>query len=221
MTTDSRIMPPNFSIMYKLQSVSGYDPLFLRNYAQLISASERGIPNIDEPFGFNRIITPHSYDSKIIDLLGVKYVLSMSDIKNKKLKKVFEEGKTEVYENKNAVPRAFFVSDVEYFSSKQNAVRQMFDSNFDAQKSAIVIGLPANKKVEKGFASIINYSEDKIIIKTENDNTGFLVLTDVYYPTWKAKIDGKNTQILEADLALRGIFVPKGNHTIEFSDHLF
>ncbi|MBI2420760.1 MAG: YfhO family protein [Candidatus Levybacteria bacterium] len=62
MSTDSRILPPNFSSIYRLKSIDGYDPLYLLRYGELIAASERNSPNIDPPFGFNRIITPQRYD---------------------------------------------------------------------------------------------------------------------------------------------------------------
>ncbi|HEX8965171.1 MAG TPA: YfhO family protein, partial [Patescibacteria group bacterium] len=84
MTTDSRILAPNFSDMYHLQSIDGYDPLYLRRYAEYISASERGNPDIHSPFGFIRIITPQNYSSRLINLLGVKYILSLSDIESPK-----------------------------------------------------------------------------------------------------------------------------------------
>jgi hypothetical protein len=71
--------------------VNGYDPLYIRRYGELIAASERGTPNIDPPFGFNRIITPQRYDSAIVNLLGVKYVLSLADLSSPTLKKVFQE----------------------------------------------------------------------------------------------------------------------------------
>ena len=43
-----------------------------------------------------------------------------------------------------------------------------------------------------------------------------MVLTDIYYPGWKAFIDGTETKIYRADGLVRAIFVPEGDHTIEF-----
>jgi len=60
MSTDSRILPPNFSAMYKLQTLDGYDPLYLQRYGELMVAIKRDKPDINPQFGFNRIITPQS-----------------------------------------------------------------------------------------------------------------------------------------------------------------
>lgn len=231
MTTDDRILPPNFSTIYKIQSIDGYDPLYLRRYGELIAVSERGKPDISPPFGFNRIITPHIYDSKIIDLLGVKYVLSLSDIDSPKLKKVFQEGQTRVYENIDVLPRAFFVNRIRkiYVENKEEAIKEMFKEDFDMIETAIidssydpskVLELPSLPYVI-GKAEILKYEENVINIKTENEGKGFLVLTDAYYPSWHAKIDGIETEIYRTNYNFRGVIVPKGEHIIEFYIALF
>ena len=217
------------SVIYKLQSVDGYDPLYLRRYGELIAASQRGKPRIDPPFGFNRIITPHNFESKIIDLLGVKYVLSLLDLKSAKLKKVFQEGQTRVYENKNVAPRAFFVDKIVYAKDKNEVISAMFDKDFDARKMAVVEVVENSRGVlsdpplrwTKGEAEIIAYTENKVVINTKNEGEGFLVLTDTFYPTWRAKIDGKDSKIFITNYNFRGIIVPAGIHRIEFYSSLF
>jgi uncharacterized membrane protein YfhO len=49
----------------------------------------------------------------------------------------------------------------------------------------------------------------------------FLVLTDSFYPTWKAHIDGKPTQIYLTDFSFRGVVVPSGDHHVEFINTTF
>ena len=218
MTDDSRIFAPNFSLMYKVQSVDGYDPLYLERYAQLIAASERGEPNISPPFGFNRIITPHNFESKIIDLLGVKYVLSLKDLESPKLEKVFSEGETRVYKNINAYPRTFFVENVIYSEKPEEAIKKIFSENLET--TAIVEDKLEGEFI-KGKAEIVSFRENKITIKTENEGEGFLVLVETFYPSWRAKIDGKDTRVYRTDFNFRGIIVPKGEQTIEFYSSLF
>src|SRR6266699_5246164 len=43
-----------------------------------------------------------------------------------------------------------------------------------------------------------------------------VVLSDTYYPGWYARVDGQPAHIYEVDLALRGVPVAKGRHTITF-----
>jgi hypothetical protein len=228
MTTDTRILPPNFSVMYKLQSIDGYDPLYLKRYGELISAMERNEPNIKSPFGFDRIITPHNYSSQITDLLGVKYVLSLSDINSPKLKKVFSEGQTQIYENTQTFPRTFFVKNIIVSNNSQESVEDMFSKNINLQNTAIVQNWSKEKgtSFSKDKASIENYTENNITISTQNQKDGFLVLTDSFYPTWHALVcstagtNCRETRIYLTDFNFRGIIVPPGEHKIIFYDTL-
>jgi len=110
MATDERIFPPNFSIVYHIESIDGYDPLFLRNYADLINKME----NRDPRSSFNRIITPKNFASSTADLINVRYVLSLTDLESPKLKKVFQEGETRVYENLKYIKIPYFQNIYEY-----------------------------------------------------------------------------------------------------------
>lgn len=214
MSVDPRIMAPNFYTIYKIPTVDGYDPLYLENYADIIVASERSESNINPPFGFDRIITPHNFESNIIDLLGVKYILSLTDLSSPKLTKVFQEGITQVYENKKVLPRTFFVEKSLNALSKKDTIDKIFKNKNALEKIAIVNSKSQNWSV--GSASISKYAENNVVIKTDNRGLGFLVLTDSFYPSWHVKIDGQEVGIEEADLNFRGVIVPKGSHTVEF-----
>ena len=232
MSTDARILPPNFSSIYRIQNIDGYDPLYLLRYGELIASSERKKADINPPFGFNRIITPHNIDSKIIDLLGVKFVLSLSDLKSDKLKKVFQEGKTRIYKNTDVIRRAFFVQNTQSAFNKEESIKLMFANNFNPRETAVLElentgggeAIPPerwNKRWSKGKAEIIVYTENKIIVKTNNSEDGFMVLTDSFYPIWHATIDSLKTKIYRTDYNFRGVVVPAGKHKVEFYSSLF
>jgi hypothetical protein len=228
MATDSQMLPPNFAVMYHLQSIDGYDPLYLLRYGELISAINREKPDITPPFGFNRIITPEKYDSPLINLLGVQYILSLSDIKSPGLQKVFTEGQTKVYKNANAFPRTFFVSNVEAAANKTDAIQKLFTEKNNLKNVAVVENANAlsEKKLSMGKSSVISYADNKVEISTENAGVGFLVLTDTYYPTWKVRICAsnedqcENSTIYVTDYNFRGIVIPPGEHRIVFYNSL-
>jgi len=222
MSADKRILPPNFSVVYDLQTVDGYDPLYLARYGELIAASERGRPDISFPFGFNRIVTPQNFNSRIVDLLNVKYVLSLTDLSSPKLGLVFKEGETRVYYNKEFFPRAFMVYNFRFAESRQKAIELLMDEKIDLRKKVILEeNLPidllklTNEKIANNVI-IEAYQPNEVAIEVDTAQKGFLVLTDSYYPGWRAKIDGRQTKIYQADYNFRAIIVPSGKHIITF-----
>jgi hypothetical protein len=225
MSADSTIFPPNFSIIYKIQTLDGYDPLYIQRYGELMAALGRGKPDISPPFGFNRIITPQNPSSGIVDLLGVKYVLSLKKLDDTKLKEVFKDGKTIVYENTMVFPRAFFVTNTLLVNSKQEAISELFNINNPLKRVAVVENIK-NKNIFKsnwdlGRVEFTTYQANKVFLETNSPGQGFLVLTDTYYPSWHAKIDGKDIEIFLTDYNFRGIIVPSGKHKVEFTNTLF
>ncbi len=44
-----------------------------------------------------------------------------------------------------------------------------------------------------------------------------LILTDNYYPGWKATINGITSKIYRVDYTFRGVILPKGESTVVFS----
>lgn len=222
MTTDSRLFPPNFSMMYQLQSLDLYDPLYLRRYGELIAAIERGEPNIQPPFGFNRIITPHAVSSPLLNLLNVKYVLSFSDLTSTRYRRVYAEGGTSVFENTEYLPRAFFVKKIITARNPQDAIEKLFSSADTLGSVAVVEGSIPTNSFSPGTVSVVSYKPNEVVLKTKNDGEGFLVFSDAFFPSWKAAITTLNPgnsrlSIYRTNFAFRGVILPPGEHTVVFS----
>lgn len=218
MATDSRILPPNFLTHYRIQTIEGYDPLYLLSYAKLIAAVERNKPDITPPYGFNRILTPRNYDSKIVDLLNVKYIFSFTDITSARFELVFEEGQTKIFRNNNVLPRAFFVKEVLVIEDENERISSMFSQ--DISETVVIEKEIKNLKFSIGDASVEKFEDNEIIIKTNNRGDGFLFVSEIYYPTWSVEIDGERAEIYRTNLTFRGIVVPKGIHEVRFKNHL-
>lgn len=216
---DDRILPPNFQTAYKIPAITGYDPLYLTNYAELIASNERSDHSINPPFGYNRIITPRNYSSQIFDLLSVKYLLSFDYIEDSKLQLVLEEGTTKLYQNKSVFPAAFFVSQVMYEQEKESLAKKMYSN--DLVESAFSTDLEIEGAYSIGSINRIYNSESTIVINTQNQSDGFLVLSQIYYPNSIVTIDGERVMSYEVNMALTGIKVPSGSHIIEHKRSLF
>lgn len=60
------------------------------------------------------------------------------------------------------------------------------------------------------------YREQSIFVETASDVATLLVLTDTFYPGWKAFVDDTKTEIYRANYSFRAVVVPAGTHAVRF-----
>jgi uncharacterized membrane protein YfhO len=75
--------------------------------------------------------------------------------------------------------------------------------------------LPGESPVWK--ATIDTYRNNTIQLSVDTDRDGLLVVSDSYYPGWRAFVDHQPVPLFRTNYALRGIPVPRGAHRIELS----
>jgi uncharacterized membrane protein YfhO len=63
---------------------------------------------------------------------------------------------------------------------------------------------------------IADYQPERVVIEVSSRYDGVLVLADSWFPGWEATVDGVSTQILRANLLLRAVAIPAGNHRVVF-----
>ena len=214
MTTDDRILPPNVNEYYGIESINGYDPIHSARYEQFVAAMERGKPNINPPFGFDRIIVPKNFQSPLFKLLNVRYILSFAEIKDPEFRLVTSEGMTKVYEYSAATPRAYLVSRVQYKANSQDIINALYSNDFHYQTDAVV-EQPVkvlNFDLETSeSATIKEYSSDHMIIHTVTAQPRFMVLDTVFDPHEKVTINGKIVSKYRVNYLFTGVVVPSGN----------
>jgi uncharacterized membrane protein YfhO len=60
----------------------------------------------------------------------------------------------------------------------------------------------------------LRYEPNAIELSAQTSRGGLLVLSETYYPGWKAWLDDQPTPIYCTDIALRGVLVPAGTHRV-------
>jgi hypothetical protein len=222
MSLDRRILPANFTVYHNLQDVSGYDPLYLADYNRLVGAWNKGRPDIGFS-AFNRIVTPTNYRSFMTDLFGISYVLNYGALKDTRMEFIMSEGETYLYRNVHAFPRVFLVENVIKVSSSQEEMSLMYELKDKLQRIAVTsedLELPFFKLGQNESVQIIHYADNQIEIEANTNIERLVVLSDIYYPTWKVSVNGYQTKIYKVDYLLRGVVVPSGNNRIIFTNNL-
>ena len=65
--------------------------------------------------------------------------------------------------------------------------------------------------------TVIVDEPERIIVETDAARPGLLVLTDTFYPGWRATVDGAPATLLRANYLFRAVHVPAGAHRVEFT----
>jgi hypothetical protein len=134
-----------------------------------------------------------------------------------------------IYENPFAFQRAFVVYEYEYAGSFEEAQRTAFNGRFDLRNKAVLetsevggvaepLAPGAGPDQRKGEykAVITGYGPNTVSIDVTTGSDGMLVLTDVYYPGWKARVNGVEERIYRVNGLVRGVHVKEGASTVVF-----
>lgn len=236
---DQGAIESNFQTADKVFSPEGNDPLHNKQYTEFIMSSKDGkVPTIPARpdaniFNSNTDVDflHNIYRQKILNILGVKYILSKDTSLGKDFRTnnqrfnpqlyslVWQETPWQVYENKHVVPRVFFTSKYIVTPSRQENLDTLFSSGFD-EKNMITLEEPGPYPSESGgsgSATVASYSPNTVVLKVRASRLGYVFLSDVFTPNWQAYVDGKKSTVLRADYAFRAVPVSQGTHTVVFS----
>jgi hypothetical protein len=128
-----------------------------------------------------------------------------------------------VFENRRALPRAWLVDAVLPVARQDlvEAIRhgQLPDgSAFEPRRMALVDDEAASPRhFSPGPATVaVESIRDGRIVVNVSSNGGFLVLSETFFPGWRARIADRTLAVERVNLGLQGVAIPAGTHRVEF-----
>ncbi len=199
-------LPGNYGCVYGLEDVWGASPLRLARYDEFFSA----LPI-----------------ERVWQLLNVKYVITHRRVLLPLSEVLYQqpEGQNVVYLHRleEFGPRAYLVHHLEVLEDDR-VLERLADPDFDPLQTAIlsrdqVPQVPGTSKVPgtlKGDAvRFVERRPGRLSLEVEAAADGLLVLSEVYYPGWQARVDGQETTIYQAHYVLRAVPLTAGKHQVE------
>ena len=137
-------------------------------------------------------------ESPALDLMGVRYLVAGPKFaarlrKSPRFRQVLNLPGQDVFENLSVLPRFFLVD-----SLKTGAL--------DVHRAA-------------GAVSVIGYQPGSLELSVNAAAASVLVMSETYYPGWKAWIDGKPAAIDPAYVAFRSVTMQPGTHRLRMEFH--
>ena len=194
----------NLEMFMGYQTVGGFTALFPSRYYDYIDKyADYQLPRAWVSFFYGV-----SRNHVLMDLLNVKYEFSYT---NKSI------GFRETY-----LPRAFIVPHCRV-AKKREILDILTSSDFDPRKTVVfekedgaAFPEPVTQELSPAEkVEIKTYRPDAIVLKTSSQNPGYLFLSEIHYPGWKALVDGQPAAIRRGNYLFRVIHLPPGHHDVQ------
>lgn len=217
---------------YFYSSIGGYHPAKLRRYQELIEAhiapEMQNVYKALQSATLDTLSMIASGDTKhpiydfstvntdslfpVINMLNTRWFILGNQ----------QNGKIPV-ENNAAYGNAWFVNDVKIVNNANEELDGLH--MYNPRHTAIVAkdfaeNLHGSTSFEADSTAHITQTaltSTSVTYETDNKKPGLAVFSEIYYPGWKATIDGKEANIIRTDYVLRAMLVPEGKHKIEMT----
>jgi hypothetical protein len=204
----SAFFSTNRLMMFGLESIGGYHPAKLSWYEEYLNALAASLSR-------GRF--------ELLDMMNVRYLVSGAPLPEQtRFRPVwsgrdFEQQPRMIYENTKAFPRAWVVGAYRVASSDED-LALLAAGEVDLRHTALVDRKPAVEPVpgDSARVAVVRRSARELVLAVELDRPGLVVVSEVYYPDWKATADGVPVEVLRANHVLRAVALGAGSHEIVF-----
>jgi O-antigen/teichoic acid export membrane protein len=215
----------NVGMYYGLHDIRGYDSIIPKRYADFM-----GLIEGQGELLYNRIAPFYRYDSldsRLLDLLNVKYVITTQHIPNARYTLVYEE-EVRIYRNDDYLPRAFVVYTAEVIEDDESMRQEL--QRLDPRERVLLSSRPPDEYLQpssNGLSEpvpqvrILNYDINDVLVEADVPRAGWLVLADSYFPGWKAFLrlaedQEQELEIYRADYNFRAVHLEPGHNVVRF-----
>lgn len=209
-----------------IENIGGYGPNPPSRYQHFIGAGRSVMFNPQ-----NLILHPH-----MISMLNVKYIigprlpedLSSYDENVKRNIQLIREFYSnfeiayqgmqyQVLRNKNSQPRVSLFYEYSIVSSAEEALNKILSPDFKVGKDLILEkNVPFPPTNGSGSVEIRKYGTNEKVFTVKTDKPAFLIIRENFNPDWECYIDNKKEKIYLANYLFYGVFIPEGEHSIQF-----
>lgn len=214
-------MLPDAHLLFGLRDVRGLDFKTTR-YERYIDASGDRLPW----FAHGVLLDDAG---PLITALGVRTIITANpyiverELAEGRMTEVGTYGGLTLLEPVDPVGRARLVFDAQLASSDEQAAeflradpeavttRAILADTPEARAAAEALGAPD----PQARATSSGLAAERLRWMVFTDEPALLLVSELHYPGWRATVDGEPVELLRANIALRAVLVPPGDHVVE------
>ena len=148
-----------------------------------------------------------------LSMMNVRFLLSSTPLNLP----ILQDGSTKIYMNPGVLPRAWLVAKSRKAAGEDAAFEALADPSWSPRDEVILeedAKLPGG--AAKGQLGWSHRTRNTFVLEAEAAQDSALVVSNIWYPSWKAEIDGKAARVLRANGALQAVLLPAGRHQVRF-----
>lgn len=155
---------------------------------------------------------------QLLGLYNVRFLITSQPVQDEALELVGVFAGAHLYENREAMPRAFVVPGYAVAGDVSAALETLRSPSFDPTMTVVLLEPPAAPQGSPaglaGTVDVVRYEATRVVVEAELNGPGWLVLSDTYYPGWEATVDGRPTPIYQANGCVRALPLEGGRHQV-------
>ena len=157
---------------------------------------------------------------RLLGALNIKHVVSFRALEAPGIQLVrhFPQYPSWLYRVENTLPRVYVVGRSKVERDPSKVLEALSSGNWDPWQEVMLdeAVTPTTTGDFEGQAKIVEYGNQRVVIRTSSKSDGILVLTDSFYPGWRVYVDGEERKILRANYFFRAVRLLPGDHRVEF-----
>jgi hypothetical protein len=213
----------NAGLLWDLENASGYSSVPLWRSLHLLWIANHGAP-----YPYARLRDDLAaqglwrFDSPLVDALNVRWLVTdHAPGAPGFVKRLAGSRGLDVWENLEALPRAWVVHRARVVEGPAAAARTIAAAGFDPAREAVLEREPAPRPAPdpsgasyQTIRALDAPNDSSMELGVELRAAGLLVVSVPAHPGWRATLDGAPAAALAADYGLVAVAVPAGSHTI-------
>jgi hypothetical protein len=144
-----------------------------------------------------------------------------------KLRTIYRDDEVRITENLAPFPRAYVVPSARFTPEGFTALSAMLDTPFDPTRevmldraeasavSGLAAGRPPDATRGPVAAEPVHVESGRVVYRASAPVGGLFVHVANYFPGWRARVDGRDADILLANSLFRAVSLPPGEHLVE------
>ena len=201
---------------YFHKSIGGYHPAKLRRYQEMIDAYI--VPEMQKAM---QAIAAKGGNMQQVD--GVKLFPVLNMLNTKYFIFPLQGGATMPLKNIYAQGNGWFVDKIDYVADANAEYAEVgkidvrHEAVADKQFEAVLGQAKANDST--ATVKLDKYEPNNLQYTVNSKNGGIVVFSEIYYPGWKATVDGQSVELGRVNYILRAVNVKPGKHIVVLDFH--